>query len=368
MQRSKKLHSVIRSTKGVASTGIERGKTKKESKSPKSIFSRPISNHICWQYHLNLPYKHPPLFFLPLFFKTMSQATNRISTRSTNATQHPGLLVPKQVRRPTEVVAAERKAKEEAKTEKQRVKTAGIKRVAEFEQKQAADDAMEQTPKVVTKPKPLVRTRSYADVLRANDVDMVEGQSAEPDSAFEPANVEDGQTTESDGMETAVEQAPPRKKMKVDTKRKKGKAPSLRDAVKAAQGMPAKNQTTEASDGESMKIDVTPKPIKNSRMRAQDPPATPPKQLVVQPTMIVQEEGPEDLPSNTKGKKYKGKKPKTTNNGGDQIHGRKYFHVLSHLSHAFTNIDLAYEMPRPKKKAKRKKLRRLVISSRWRLI
>jgi hypothetical protein len=263
----------------------------------------------------------------------MSQATNRLLTRTTNSSQHPGLLVPKQTRRSSEVVAAERKAKEEAKKEKERTKTSGIKRVAAFEKNQAADDAMEQTPKVVTKPKPLVRTRSYADVLRANDVDMVEGQSAEPDSAFEVANVEDGQTTESDGMETAVEQAPPRKKMKINTKAKKGKAPSVRDAVKAIQDTPAKNRkqkkTTEASDSESMEIDVTPKPIKNPRMRAQEPPATPPKRRVVQPAMIDREEGPEDLPSNTKGmKKNKGKKPKVTNNGAEG--GRKYFHILSH--------------------------------------
>jgi hypothetical protein len=142
----------------------------------------------------------------------MSTTDNRIKTRSKNAAQRPGLLVPKQTRRPTEEVAAERKVKEDAKQAKEDAKNAGIKRVADFEQNQADLDAMERTPRAVMKPKPLVRTRSYADVLRSNDVDMAD-ESAERGGTFEfkLAAVEAGQTTD-DAMETEVEDSHPRKK------------------------------------------------------------------------------------------------------------------------------------------------------------
>jgi hypothetical protein len=107
-------------------------------------------------------------------------------------------------------MAAFRKAKEDAKMEKEETKTDSIKRVAEFEQNQANKDALERTPRVATKPRPLVRTRSYADVLRGSDVEMADG-SAERGNPFELAAVEAGQTTD-DGMETAVEGLPLKKK------------------------------------------------------------------------------------------------------------------------------------------------------------
>lgn len=147
-----------------------------------------------------------------------TMSTNRVSTRPKNATQRPGLLVPKQTRRSSAEVAASLKAKEDAKKEKEENKNAGIERVAEFEQIQAEKNAMEQTPRVVTKPKPLVRTRSYADVLRSSyadvlhssDVEMANG--TEPGSPFELAAVEAGQTTD-DAMETEVQDLPQKKKV-----------------------------------------------------------------------------------------------------------------------------------------------------------
>ena len=297
-------------------------------------------------------------------------STNRLMTRSQNATQHPGHLVPKQTRRTSEEVAADRKAKEDAKKEKERTKKAGIKRVAAFEKNQADNDAMEQTPRVVTKPRPLVRTRSYADVLRGDDMDMVDGQSAELSSALEVANVEDGQTTESDGMDTAVEQAPPRKKAKISKTDRKVKAPTVRDAIKAVQDTTKKthkHKKTEASDNESMEIDVTPKP-KNPKMRAppsteseEDMPAAPLKRRVVRPAVTDEErdsEDSEDLPSKTKGmeKKLKNKgkgkekpadknKATTRGNGTDQIRKNvpksvtSHLICIHHLSHVFTNVE-----------------------------
>lgn len=138
-------------------------------------------------------------------------STNRLATRSKNTTQHPGLLIPKQTRRSSEDVAADRKAKEDAKKKKKEEKEASIKRVAEFEQDQAERDATEQTPRVqvATKPRPLVRTRSYADVLRNSDVEM-DDATAEPGTPFEFATVAAGETTD-DGMETVVQDSPKKK-------------------------------------------------------------------------------------------------------------------------------------------------------------
>ena len=137
-------------------------------------------------------------------------STNHVSTRSKNSTQHPGLLVPKQTRRSSDEVAADRKAKEDAKRKKDDTKAAGIKHVAIFEQNQAAKDAMERTPQVVTKTNPLVCTPSYADVLHNSDVEM--SDRTQPGSLFKLA-VEGGQTTD-DGMDTAVQDSPSRKNIR----------------------------------------------------------------------------------------------------------------------------------------------------------
>jgi hypothetical protein len=291
-------------------------------------------------------------------------STNRVTTRSKNATQHPGLIDQKQLRRTNDEVAALREAKEEAKNEKERTKKRGIKRVAAFEKQQADDDTMEQTPKAVIKPRPLVRTRSYADVLRGDDVDMVSvsDKDARPNTVFKVAHIGDGQTTESDGMETAVEQAPPKKKMKVSKTERKGKSLSLRDAIKAVQDSdsdtPEKSHKhAKASNSDSMEIDATPKPSKNFRKRVtesdDDLPAAPTKRRVAQPTMPEEGES-EDQPSKTKrmeknkGKGKQGKpagKSKATG-GADQIRGSKVpksviFPILSAsiLSHVFTDVE-----------------------------
>jgi hypothetical protein len=303
----------------------------------------------------------------------MSTNLNRITTRSKNATQRPGLLIQKQVRRTSDEVAAIREAKEDAEKKKEHTKQAGIKRVAAFEKNQAEDDAMEQTPRVVTKPRPLVRTRSYADVLRSDYVEAVEGRATEPDSAFEVANVEGGQTTESDGTKTAVE-APPKKKMKISAKDGKGKTPRVRDAIKVIQNTSEKTykrkKAAEPEDSDSEGIYVTPKPSKNRRIRRvapRDPstdsepeddlPAGPPKRRVVQAVQpaVTDEEDAEDLPLASKRKgteKNKGKgkeKPagesKAANNSADQIRRnvpKSVICILSAsiiLSHVFINVE-----------------------------
>ena len=141
----------------------------------------------------------------------MSESTNCLSTCSKNSTQHPGLLVPKQIRRSSDEVMAKRKAKEDAKQEREEKKAVSIKHIAKFEQNQAAKDAMEQTPQVVTKTNQLVHKRSYADVLRNSDVEMTDMTT--PSQSGSPFNlksaVEEGQTD--DSMETAIQDSPPKK-------------------------------------------------------------------------------------------------------------------------------------------------------------
>ena len=141
-------------------------------------------------------------------------STERVTTRSKNAAQHPGLLVPKQQRRTKDQVEAARQAKEDIKMKKELAKAAAIKRVADFERKQADDDSVEVTPRVVAKPKALVRTRSYANVLAgeevipSSDVDMADGETG---SAFEPMEEDEEQTTDNDAKSTVI-LSPPRKK------------------------------------------------------------------------------------------------------------------------------------------------------------
>ena len=182
----------------------ERGNLDVNKKSSKSISTRAISN-LAGTYSTGILQNSAYLFYT-----THPMSTNCITTHAKNAAQHPGLLIPKQTRHTSDEVAVSRRAKEDAKREKEDIKKAGIKRVAEFEQNQADKNAMERTPRVVTKPNPLARTRSYADVLRAgsSDVEMTDG-TGQPGSSFKLAAVEAGQTTD-DGMETAVQDLPPR--------------------------------------------------------------------------------------------------------------------------------------------------------------
>ena len=291
-------------------------------------------------------------------------STDRVTTRSKNASQHPGLLVPKQTRRTTQEVSAIREAKENLKKEKELTRRAGIKRVAVFEKGQADDDAIEQTPRVMTKPRPLVCTHSYANVLHGDYSGNIDGQSAEPDSAFEMpvGDAADGQTTESaasDGMETVVEQplAPPRKKITINKKDQKGKAPGVRDAIKAIQDAPEKKgkhkKSKESSDSESMKIDATPMPKKKIRRRVpstetdDDLPAGPPKRAVCQLTMRDEEEDSEDLPSKIKGKwkskercigiDHLGKESRNVSKSAIS-HLIRTHHLLPHVR-VFTNIE-----------------------------
>ena len=135
----------------------------------------------------------------------MSESTNPILTCSKNSAQCPRLLIPKQIHQSSDKVAAECKAKEDAKQEREEKKAASIKHIAKFEQNQAAKDAIEWTPQVVTKTNQLVHTRSYANVLHNSDVEMTDMTT--PSQSDNPFNlklaVEEGRTTD-DGDRTEI--------------------------------------------------------------------------------------------------------------------------------------------------------------------
>lgn len=173
-----------------------------------------------------------------------------ITTRSRNASQHPGLVAQRKPRRTTEQVASERQAKEQVKIDKELTKVAHIKRIAEYEKGQADLDANDMTPRAAPRTRPLVRTRSYADVLSdreavlANDVEM---DSDDNNSTFVPVEVEDEGTTTEECPEPPT--SPPRKRAKVGPKTKAPK-PKVRDAIKAVQVTAATN-TEGSSRGEA---------------------------------------------------------------------------------------------------------------------
>ena len=150
--------------------------------------------------------------------------TNRVTTNSKNTARHAGLLIPT-----SDEVAAIRQPKVDAKNKKKLTKAAGIKDVAELERKHADD---EDTSRVAIKPRPLVRTRSYADVMAGDNVirtSGVEMADVETGSASEPGE-DDGQAT--DVAESPVQSSPPRKKKRVEPKRvPKAPKPKVRDAI-----------------------------------------------------------------------------------------------------------------------------------------
>lgn len=106
-------------------------------------------------------------------------------------------------------------------------------------------DAMQQTPQVqvASKPRLLVHTHIYANVLCNSDVEMEDG-SAEHSTPFEYSKVKAGETT-NDGMEMVVQDLPPKKKkfvfflayyLSTYKKEKKVTKPSICNAIKAVQG------------------------------------------------------------------------------------------------------------------------------------
>lgn len=212
-------------------------------------------------------------------------ATRGVSTRSKNADQHPGLAVKKNTRRSSKEVAAERQAKEDAKQEKARTRAAGIKRVAEYEMAQASKDAADATPRAAPKAKPLVRTRSYADVLKGSDDEMSDVETSDggrQGSDFNPENSDIPMT--GSNTETESVSLPPKKKKKVaqketaqkettqkeTVKKEKVPKPKIRDAIKAIQdvGLEERGPASDILD-----LDPTPKP-KRTRAARPAPPAT----------------------------------------------------------------------------------------------
>ena len=72
---------------------------------------------------------------------TNPPAERRVATRTTNADQHPGQVVPIRKRRTKAEMARDKALADEKKAEKKRQKTKGIARIAELEDQMAIDDA-----------------------------------------------------------------------------------------------------------------------------------------------------------------------------------------------------------------------------------
>jgi hypothetical protein len=207
-------------------------------------------------------------------------STRGVTTRSKNADQHPGLTVKKNTRRSSKEVAAERQAKEDAKLEEARTKAAGIKRVAEYEMAQASKDAADATPRAAPKAKPLVRTRSYANVLMASDDEMrgVEtNDGGRRGSDFNPEESDIpmiGSNTDTESVSL-----PPKKKKKAAqrettqnemVRQEKVPKPKVRDAIKAIQDVGLEEQ---GPANDILDPDPMPKP-KSTRGSRSVPPAT----------------------------------------------------------------------------------------------
>jgi len=94
-------------------------------------------------------------------------------TRSTNATQRPGLVVkPAKRRTPAEVKAAT-EAKEAAKEAKKQAKEASINRAAEFENNAMAnEDLMDATPQPNFNPRPSTPTETASETETSHDIEM----------------------------------------------------------------------------------------------------------------------------------------------------------------------------------------------------
>ncbi|KAG1871595.1 hypothetical protein F4604DRAFT_1681411 [Suillus subluteus] len=168
-------------------------------------------------------------------------------TRTKNATQWPGLvdMVPKKKCRTAAEVAAECQAKLDAKEEKERAKGAGIKRVTEYEKKQADKNKQTRTPLPKSKPHPRpIPKKTHAkpspppeDDGFISDVEMEDTVS----STFNPDPSQASETTNShmEGLKLSeTPTSPPKKKARVD-KWEGRKVPAeklkVREAIKAAQ-------------------------------------------------------------------------------------------------------------------------------------
>jgi hypothetical protein len=160
-------------------------------------------------------------------------STKGVSTRSGNATTHPGLVVKGRPRRSSNEVAAQRQAKEEAKQKKARTKAAGIKRVAAYEVDQAEKHAADATPQAKPKTKPLTRTRAYANILVGSDDEMTDDKV--PDGDFDLENEDASMASSHTETETESVELPPKKKKVVENnvtvKKVDAPKPKIRDEI-----------------------------------------------------------------------------------------------------------------------------------------
>jgi hypothetical protein len=123
-------------------------------------------------------------------------------TRSTNATQHPGLVVKSSKRRTPAEVKAANEAKEAAKEAKRQAKEASINRAAEFESNAMAnEDFLDATPRPNFNPRPSTPTETET----SNDIEMSDGPEFDNNPYIPP---EDPTEDDSMGSEGSAEETP----------------------------------------------------------------------------------------------------------------------------------------------------------------
>ncbi|KIM71183.1 hypothetical protein PILCRDRAFT_93990, partial [Piloderma croceum F 1598] len=123
-------------------------------------------------------------------------------TRSTNATQHPGLVVKSSTRQTPAEVKAANEAKEAAKEAKRQAKEASINRATEFESNAMAnEDFLDATPQPNFNPRASTPTKTET----SNDIEMSDGPEFDNNPYIPP---EDPTEDDTMGSEGSAEETP----------------------------------------------------------------------------------------------------------------------------------------------------------------
>lgn len=154
---------------------------------------------------------------------------NRVTTRSTNSSRHPGLILAGQKRRTKADMEEHRKEQEAAKASKEQKEQEKVRQIADLEAQMDVEDENDETPRAPRhqptrlRTRPLQRTNCVAnfELLKVSNQESDSELSANPtDQDFQV----DASSAPSEPTTDAEEAEPPKKKAK----------PSMRASIKAA--------------------------------------------------------------------------------------------------------------------------------------
>jgi hypothetical protein len=159
-----------------------------------------------WKYGVVIIETWPNLLS-PTISSTMSTESRRMSTRATNATQHPG-YIQRKPRQPADTKPKSKRA--EAKAEKAIAKKLGAARLAKFEQ-----DAMEQENVLDATPRPNftpTASRTQVPAFETSPLSFPESEGDTDEMNPDKATYNSGPTTEEDtDKEYVVPSSPPKR-------------------------------------------------------------------------------------------------------------------------------------------------------------